>query len=120
MAQQVMDILRPTLQCISVTVLKVLTSHHSHSLWLFNRMLGSLPIFLQNPGLLSKEAQTCISAKAQRKVGRMIKITRAFGLMPFTVMVTIPFAFGKALYSICVMVEWWIWKQRRLRYEDKR
>ncbi|XP_077237876.1 uncharacterized protein LOC143879395 isoform X4 [Tasmannia lanceolata] len=84
------------------------------------RMLGSLPIFLQNPGLLSKEAQTCISAKAQRKVGRMIKIARAFGLMPFTVMVTIPFAFGKALYSICVMVEWWIWKQRRLRYEDKR
>ncbi|XP_077237859.1 uncharacterized protein LOC143879386 [Tasmannia lanceolata] len=45
--------------------------------------------FLTEPGISIKRSQTRISAKAQRKVGRMIKIARAFGLMPFTMMVTI-------------------------------
>ncbi|XP_077237870.1 uncharacterized protein LOC143879392 isoform X2 [Tasmannia lanceolata] len=45
--------------------------------------------FLTESGIIIKRSQTCISAKAQRKVGRMIKIARAFGLMPFTMMVTI-------------------------------
>ncbi|XP_077237856.1 uncharacterized protein LOC143879384 isoform X3 [Tasmannia lanceolata] len=42
--------------------------------------------FLTEPGIIIKRSQTRSSAKAQRKVGRMIKIARAFGLMPFTMM----------------------------------
>lgn len=41
------------------------------------------------------ELQTGISAKAQRKVAREIKIARAFGLMPFTTMGQFPFVAGK-------------------------
>jgi hypothetical protein len=40
--------------------------------------------------------QTCISAKAQRKVAREIKTARAFGLMPFTTMGRSPFIFGRS------------------------
>ncbi|XP_077237855.1 uncharacterized protein LOC143879384 isoform X2 [Tasmannia lanceolata] len=56
--------------------------------------------FLTEPGIIIKRSQTRSSAKAQRKVGRMIKIARAFGLMPFTMMVTIPFVFGKTVEDL--------------------
>ncbi|XP_077237866.1 uncharacterized protein LOC143879391 isoform X1 [Tasmannia lanceolata] len=55
----------------------------------FMQNVRFLANFLTEPGIIIKRNQTCISAKAQRKVGRMIKIARAFGLMPFTMMVTI-------------------------------
>lgn len=41
--------------------------------------------------------KTGISAKAQRKVAREIKIARAFGLLPFTTMGTKQFVFGQTM-----------------------
>lgn len=44
--------------------------------------------------------KTGISAKAQRKVAREIKIARAFGLMPFTTMGKKSFVFGETMEDL--------------------
>ncbi|KAF7816108.1 putative Ribosomal protein S18 [Senna tora] len=51
-------------------------------------------------GLSNDDEGTGISAKAQRKVAREIKIARAFGLMPFTTMGTKAFVFGNTMENL--------------------
>ncbi|KAF6153653.1 hypothetical protein GIB67_027520 [Kingdonia uniflora] len=51
--------------------------------------------FITEAGIIIKRSKTRISAKAQRKIAREIKTSRAFGLMPFTTMGQNPFVYGK-------------------------
>lgn len=59
------------------------------------RNVRFLANFLTDAGIIIKRSHTGISAKAQRKVAREIKIARAFGLMPFTTMGQFPFVAGR-------------------------
>ncbi|KAJ4981337.1 hypothetical protein NE237_032174 [Protea cynaroides] len=64
------------------------------------RNVRFLANFLTESGIIIKRSKTRISAKAQRKVAREIKTARAFGLMPFTMMGTKPFVFGKTMEDL--------------------
>ncbi|KQJ97318.1 uncharacterized protein LOC100838711 [Brachypodium distachyon] len=61
------------------------------------RNVRFLSNFLTEAGIIIKRSQTKISAKAQRKVAREIKTSRALGLMPFTTMGKRPFIFGRSV-----------------------
>lgn len=61
------------------------------------RNVRFLANFLTDAGIIIKRSKTGISAKAQRKVAREIKIARAFGLLPFTTMGTKAFVFGRTM-----------------------
>ncbi|KAK9734697.1 hypothetical protein RND81_04G157500 [Saponaria officinalis] len=64
------------------------------------RNVRFLANFLTEAGIIIKRSKTGISAKAQRKVAREIKIARAFGLLPFTTMGTKAFVFGKTMENL--------------------
>ncbi|KAL9235370.1 hypothetical protein vseg_010132 [Gypsophila vaccaria] len=64
------------------------------------RNVRFLANFLTEAGIIVKRSKTGISAKAQRKVAREIKIARAFGLLPFTTMGTKAFVFGKTMENL--------------------
>ncbi|KAL0696597.1 hypothetical protein Bca4012_063777 [Brassica carinata] len=70
----------------------------------FPRNVRFLAQFITEAGILVKRkqvkldvSQTSVSAKAQRKIAREIKTARAFGLVPFTIMGTKAFTFGKTM-----------------------
>ncbi|RZC66551.1 hypothetical protein C5167_010241 [Papaver somniferum] len=60
------------------------------------RNLRFLANFITEAGIIEKRSKFKISAKAQRKIAREIKISRALGLMPFTTMGQDPFIPGKS------------------------
>ncbi|MCL7037673.1 hypothetical protein MKW94_018226 [Papaver nudicaule] len=60
------------------------------------RNVRFLANFITEAGIIEKRSKFKISAKAQRKIAREIKISRALGLMPFTTMGQDPFIFGKS------------------------
>lgn len=64
------------------------------------RNVRFLANFLTDAGIIIKRSKTGISAKAQRKVAREIKIARAFGLLPFTTMGTKQFVFGRTMEDL--------------------
>lgn len=64
------------------------------------RNVRFLANFLTDAGIIIKRSKTGISAKAQRKVAREIKIARAFGLLPFTTMGTKQFVFGRTMEAL--------------------
>ncbi|CAO2825130.1 unnamed protein product [Amaranthus hypochondriacus] len=64
------------------------------------RNVRFLANFLTDAGIIIKRSQTKISAKAQRKVAREIKIARAFGLLPFTTMGTKSFKVGTTMEAL--------------------
>ncbi|KAL2898739.1 30S ribosomal protein S18 [Bienertia sinuspersici] len=64
------------------------------------RNVRFLANFLTEAGIIIKRSKTGISAKAQRKVAREIKIARAFGLLPFTTMGTKQYIFGKTMEDL--------------------
>ncbi|KAI3993463.1 hypothetical protein MKX01_002476 [Papaver californicum] len=60
------------------------------------RNVRFLANFITEAGIIEKRSKFKISAKAQRKIAREIKISRALGLMPFTTMGQDPFIPGKS------------------------
>ncbi|KAI3989125.1 hypothetical protein MKX01_033161 [Papaver californicum] len=60
------------------------------------RNVRFLANFITEAGIIEKRSKFKISAKAQRKIAREIKISRALGLMPFTTMEQDPFIPGKS------------------------
>ncbi|KAI3836857.1 hypothetical protein MKW98_005190 [Papaver atlanticum] len=60
------------------------------------RNVRFLANFITEAGIIEKRSKFKISAKAQRKIAREIKISRALGLMPFTTMGQDPFVPGKS------------------------
>ncbi|KAI3994269.1 hypothetical protein MKX01_012526 [Papaver californicum] len=60
------------------------------------RNVRFLANFITEAGIIEKRSKFKISAKAQRKVAKEIKISRALGLMPFTTMGQDPFIPGKS------------------------
>ncbi|KAI3941102.1 hypothetical protein MKW92_032127 [Papaver armeniacum] len=60
------------------------------------RNVRFLAKFITEAGIIEKRSKFKISAKAQRKIAREIKISRALGLMPFTTMGQDPFVPGKS------------------------
>ncbi|MCL7032089.1 hypothetical protein MKW94_005821, partial [Papaver nudicaule] len=60
------------------------------------RNVRFLANFITEAGIIEKRSKFKISAKAQRKIAKEIKISRALGLMPFTTMGQDPFIPGKS------------------------